>query len=89
MLIKQVNHEIVTLCGKHCESGDAVALDASIQHPDLGDIVCVFGTGAYCHSMSSNYNGQPRPGIVFVKDGVARLVTRRETYDDLMACDID
>ena len=39
--------------------------------------------------MSSNYNGQSRPGIVFVKDGVARLVTRRETYDDLMACDID
>lgn len=85
----QPRTEIVTLCGKHCESGDAVALDASIQHPDLGDIVCVFGTGAYCHSMSSNYNGQPRPGIVFVKDGVARLVTRRETYDDLMACDID
>lgn len=85
----QPRTEIVTVCGKHCESGDAVALDASIQHPDLGDIICVFGTGAYCHSMSSNYNGQPRPGIVFVKDGVARLVTRRETYDDLMACDID
>ena len=85
----QPRTEIVTVCGKHCESGDAVALDASIQHPDLGDIVCVFGTGAYCHSMSSNYNGQPRPGIVFVKDGVARLVTRRETYADLMACDVE
>lgn len=81
--------EVVTVCGKHCESGDAVALDASIQHPDLGDIVCLFGTGAYCHSMSSNYNGQPRPAIVFVKDGAARLVTRRETYADLMACDVD
>lgn len=85
----QPRTEIVTLCGKHCESGDAVVLDGSLQHPDLGDIVCVFGTGAYCHSMSSNYNGQPRPGIVFVKDGKARLVTRRETYADLMACDID
>ena len=85
----QPRTEIVTVCGKHCESGDAVCLDASIQHPDLGDVVCVFGTGAYCHSMSSNYNGQPRPGIVFVKDGVARLVTRRETYEDLMACDVD
>ncbi|MCH4184237.1 MAG: diaminopimelate decarboxylase [Eggerthellaceae bacterium] len=81
--------EIVTLCGKHCESGDAVVLDGSLQHPEIGDIACVFGTGAYCRSMSSNYNGQPRPAVVFVKDGHARVVTRRETYDDLMACDID
>lgn len=80
--------EIVTLCGKHCESGDAVVLDGSLQHPDLDDIVCVFGTGAYCRSMSSNYNGQPRPAVVFVKDGQARVVSRRETYADLMACDL-
>ncbi len=80
--------EIVTLCGKHCESGDAVVLDGSLQHPDLGDIVCVFGTGAYCYTMSSTYNGQPRPAIVFVRDGQARVVTRRETYDDLMARDV-
>lgn len=85
----QPRTEIVTICGKHCESGDAVAIDRPLQHPDLDDIICVFGTGAYCHSMSSNYNGQPRPGIVFVKDGQACLVTRRETYADLMACDID
>lgn len=85
----QPRTEIVTICGKHCESGDAVAIDRPLQHPDLDDIICVFGTGAYCHSMSSNYNGQPRPGIVFVKDGQAHLVTRRETYADLMACDID
>ncbi len=80
--------EIVTLCGKHCESGDAVVIDMPLQHPDLGDIVAVFGTGAYCYSMSSTYNGQPRPAIVFVKDGQARVTTRRETYDDLMARDI-
>ena len=85
----QPRTEIVTLCGKHCESGDAVVLDGSLQTPELGDIVAVFGTGAYCRSMSSNYNGQPRPGVVFVKDGQARLVTRRETYADLLACDID
>lgn len=85
----QPRTEIVTVCGKHCESGDAVALDRPLQHPDLGDILCVFGTGAYCHSMASNYNGQPRPGIVFVKDGEAKLVTRRETYADLMTCDLD
>ena len=80
--------EIVTLCGKHCESGDVVAVDVSLQRADIGDIVAVFSTGAYCHSMSSNYNGQPRPAIVFVKDGEARVVTRRETYADLFECDI-
>lgn len=84
----QPRTEIVTLCGKHCESGDAVVLDGSIQRPDLGDIVCVFGTGAYCATMASNYNGQPRPGVVFVKDGEARVVTRRETYADLLARDL-
>ncbi len=80
--------EIVTLCGKHCESGDAVVLDGSLQHPDVGDIVCVFATGAYCYTMASTYNGQPRPAIVFVRDGQARVVTRRETYEDLMSRDV-
>lgn len=75
----QPRTEIVTICGKHCESGDAVVLDRPLQRPDLDDVICVFSTGAYCHSMASNYNGQPRPGIVFVKDGQATLVTRRET----------
>ena len=80
--------EIVTLCGKHCESGDAVVIDMPIQHPEIGDIACVFTTGAYCSTMSSNYNGQPKPAVVFAKDGVARVVTRRETYADLYARDI-
>ncbi len=80
--------EIVTLCGKHCESGDAVVIDMPIQHPEVGDIACVFATGAYCSTMSSNYNGQPKPAVVFVKDGDARVVTRRETYADLYARDI-
>lgn len=84
----QPRTEIVTLCGKHCESGDAVVVDMPLQHPDIDDIVAVFGTGAYCYSMSSSYNGQPRPAIVFVKDGKARVTTRRETYADLMARDI-
>ena len=84
----QMRTEIVTLCGKHCESGDAVVIDMPIQTPSLGDIVCVFATGAYCYTMSSTYNGQPRPAIVFVKDGKARVVTRRETYEDLLARDL-
>lgn len=84
----QPRTEIVTLCGKHCESGDAVVVDMPIQTPELEDIVAVFGTGAYCSSMASNYNGQPRPAIVFVKDGEARVVTRRETYADIMSRDL-
>ena len=81
--------EIVTLCGKHCESGDAVVIDMPMQKAQLGDIACVLATGAYCHTMANNYNGQPRPAIVFVKDGEYRVVTRRESYEDLMRRDID
>ena len=84
----QPRTQIVTLCGKHCESGDAVVLDMPLQEAEVGDIVCVFGTGAYNQTMASNYNGQPRPGVVFVKDGQPRLVTRRETYEDLYARDL-
>ena len=84
----QPRTEIVTIAGKHCESGDAVVIDMPIQHPDLGDVVAVFGTGAYCYTMASNYNGQPRPAVVFVKDGEARVTTRRETYEDLYSRDI-
>ncbi len=84
----QPRTEIVTLCGKHCESGDAVVIDMPLQKADIGDIVCVFGTGAYNMTMASNYNGQPRPAVVFVKDGEARITTRPETYDDLYARDI-
>ena len=79
---------IVTIAGKHCESGDVVAIDASLQTPKVGDIVAVLGTGAYNATMSSNYNAQRRPAVVFVEDGVATLVQRRETYEDLLARDI-
>ena len=84
----QPRTEILTLAGKHCESGDAVVIDMPMQTPDIGDVVCVFATGAYCYTMASNYNGQPRPAIVFVRDGQARVVTRRETYADLYSRDI-
>ncbi len=84
----QPRTKIVTLAGKHCESGDAVVIDMPIQEPEIDDIVCVFGTGAYCSTMASNYNGQPRPAVVFVRDGNARVVTRRETYEDLYKRDL-
>jgi diaminopimelate decarboxylase len=79
----------VTLVGKHCESGDLLVRDACV--PDdiaVGDIVATPVTGAYGHSMGSNYNKVTRPAVVFVRDGAARLVVRRETYDDLLATDL-
>ena len=79
----------VTVVGKHCESGDVVVRDALVPS-DLGidDIVATPVTGAYGHSMGSNYNKVPRPAVVFVRDGRARLVVRRETFDDLVALDV-
>jgi diaminopimelate decarboxylase len=77
-----------TIAGKHCESGDIVVADGPIQPADIGDILCVPATGAYCQSMSSNYNKQVRPGVVWVSGGNWRPVVRRETYDDLLRCDL-
>ena len=79
----------VTVVGKHCESGDLLVRDAVVP-ADLavGDILCTPVTGAYGHSMGSNYNKVTRPPVVFVRDGDARLVVRRETLDDLTRLDI-
>jgi diaminopimelate decarboxylase len=79
----------VTLCGKHCESGDIVIRDVPLP-ADLrpGDLVAVPATGAYGRAMASNYNHVPRPPVIAVRDGEARVVVRRETEDDLMALDV-
>jgi len=84
----QPREMVGTIAGKHCESGDIVVRDGSLQCPEPGDVVCVAATGAYCQSMSSNYNKQVRPGVVFVRDGQWRWVVRRETYDDLLRTDV-
>jgi diaminopimelate decarboxylase len=76
------------LVGKHCESGDVIVADAHLPEVHVGDLVCVPATGAYGVSMASNYNGVTRPAVVFVDGGEARVVTRRETYDDLFARDV-
>jgi diaminopimelate decarboxylase len=80
----------VTLCGKHCESGDIVAHDVPLP-ADLvpGDLVAVPASGAYHRSMASNYNHVGRPPVVAVRDGVARLLVRRETDDDLTRLDVE
>ena len=79
----------VTVVGKHCESGDVLVRDAAVPADlEVGDILATPVTGAYGHGMGSNYNKLPRPAVVFVNDGEARLVIRRETYEDLTRQDL-
>ena len=80
---------VVTVSGKHCESGDIVVRDVALP-ADLapGDLVAVPASGAYHRSMASNYNHVPRPAVVAVRDGVSRVIVRRETEDDLLALDL-
>jgi diaminopimelate decarboxylase len=77
----------VTVAGMHCESGDIVVRDALVAAPRVGDVLVTPATGAYGYAMANNYNAVPRPPVVFCRDGDARLVVRRETYDDLVARD--
>jgi diaminopimelate decarboxylase len=74
-----------TIAGKHCESGDELIERAVLPEPRRGDLIAVPATGGYTLSMSSNYNGVPRPAAVLVSDGEARLILRRETVDDLLS----
>ena len=76
------------LAGKHCESGDVIIRDAMLPAPQIGDVVAVPATGAYGYALANNYNGVCRPPVVFVDDGRARVVVRRETYDDLFVRDV-
>lgn len=79
----------VTVVGKHCESGDFLVRNGHV--PDdvaVGDVIATPVTGAYGHSMGSNYNKVPRPAVVFVAEGEARVVVRRETYEDLLRCEV-
>ena len=78
----------VRVVGKHCESGDVLVAEANLPQVEPGDLVCLPATGAYGVSMASNYNGVTRPAVVFVDGGEARLVTRRETYADILARDL-
>lgn len=80
--------DVVTICGKCCESGDILIKDAHMPSMRPGDVLAVLSTGAYNYSMASNYNRIPRPPVVMVKDGKAKLIVRRETYEDLMRNDI-
>ncbi len=77
------------VAGKHCESGDVLVRDVALPGPAVGDVLVTPATGAYGYALANNYNGVPRPPVVFCRDGDARAVVRRETYEDLMSRDVE
>lgn len=76
--------EVVTVCGKCCESGDIILSNTTLPKAEQGDILAVFSTGAYGYSMASNYNCNPIPAVVLVHKGSERLMVRRQSYEDLI-----
>ena len=78
----------VTVAGKCCESGDLLMRDAMLQPSEPGDILAVFATGAYNYSMASNYNRIPRPAMIAVSNGEAKVIVKRETYEDIIKNDV-
>jgi diaminopimelate decarboxylase len=78
---------LATVAGMHCESGDVLVRDTRLAAPTVGDVVVTPATGAYGYAMANNYNGVPRPPVIFCREGEGRVVVRRETWDDLLARD--
>jgi diaminopimelate decarboxylase len=78
---------LATIAGMHCESGDVLVRDTDLSAPRVGDVLVTPATGAYGYAMANNYNGVPRPPVIFCRDGEARVVVRRETWDDLLSRD--
>jgi len=74
----------VTVAGKHCESGDVLIKEIKLSPVEVGDILCTPATGAYGYMMANNYNMQPRPAVILVKEGRAGEIIRRETYEDVV-----
>lgn len=81
-------NDVITLAGKCCESGDLIGENMKTSGFKTDEIVAVLSTGAYNYSMASNYNRIPRPPVIMVSDGKAKAVVRRETYEDLVRCDL-
>ena len=80
--------DVVTICGRLCESGDRILEDAKIAHAARGDILCVFSTGAYGYSMANNYNKIQKPAVVFVEGNDAKLVVRRQSLEEMTSSEI-
>jgi diaminopimelate decarboxylase len=81
--------ETCDLVGRHCESGDLLAGGVALATPQVGDLVAIPATGAYCYAMLNNYNGALRPPVVFCRDGDAQLAVRRERLDELLSRDVN
>jgi diaminopimelate decarboxylase len=79
---------LCTVAGMHCESGDVLIRDVILDDPRSGDVLVVPATGAYGHAMANNYNALPRPPVLFCRNGQARVVVRRETYEDIALRDV-
>ncbi len=80
--------KVVTIAGKCCESGDMIGENMPLNDVKTGEILAILSTGAYNYSMSSNYNRIPRPPVIVVKDGKPTVAVRRETYEDMLKCDL-
>ena len=87
--VSEVSEETMTISGKCCESGDILLENVKLPQVESGDILAIMTTGAYGYSMSSNYNKIPKPSVVMVKDNEARLICKRESYEDLLKNDIE
>ncbi|HLA18183.1 MAG TPA: diaminopimelate decarboxylase, partial [Dehalococcoidia bacterium] len=84
----EARRETVTIAGRYCESGDILMRDAELAPLGAGDILAMATAGAYNLPMASNYNASLRPAVVLVKGGEAKLIRRRETYEDLTRADV-
>lgn len=80
----EMKTDIVTICGKCCESGDILIKDVQVAPLDRGDIFAIFTTGAYGYSMANNYNKNPLPAVVLIKDGKSEIIVRRQSYEDMI-----
>nr|WP_312579331.1 diaminopimelate decarboxylase [Sedimentibacter sp.] len=81
---EQPKTDTVTICGKCCESGDVLIRDAEVAPLERGDIFAIFSTGAYGYSMASNYNKNPLPAVILVKDGESKVIVKRQSYEDMI-----
>lgn len=82
--VNEPESELVTICGKCCESGDIVIRDIMLPPPKRGDIFALYATGCYCYAMSSNYNKIPKAPVLLVKDGKEQLIVKRQSYADMI-----
>ena len=85
---ENTTEEVITLAGKHCESGDILIKDIKLKSPKPGDIICVYNTGAYGYSMSNNYNSVLKPAMVLVNNSQSAMIVKRETYQQLIQNDV-